>query len=73
MNPRDHKNFAYSEEFTLCTRPDRKISNLIFFFENLVDYNEARLHKATLNLHTDESADGQKHLSGVMFSAVFGL
>ena len=25
-----------------------------FFFENLVDFNEARLHKVTLNLHTQE-------------------
>ena len=25
---------------------------LTFFCENLVDFNEARLHEATLNLHT---------------------
>ena len=24
----------------------------LFFYENLVDVNEARLHEATLNLHT---------------------
>ena len=23
-----------------------------FFYKNLVDFNEARLHEATLNLHT---------------------
>jgi hypothetical protein len=29
----------------------RKVSDLIFF-RNLVDFNETRLHEATLNLHT---------------------
>ena len=30
----------------------RKVSDIIFCFENLVNFNEARLHEATLNLHT---------------------
>ena len=30
----------------------RKLSDLTFFCKNLVDFNEARLHEATLNLHT---------------------
>ena len=29
----------------------RKVSNLTFFYENLVDFNEACLHEATFNLH----------------------
>ena len=28
-----------------------KVSDPIFIWKNLVDYNEARLHEATLNLH----------------------
>ena len=30
----------------------RKVSDLILFCENLVDFNEARLHEANLNLYT---------------------
>ena len=30
----------------------RKVFDLFFFCENLVDFNGARLHEATLNLHT---------------------
>ena len=29
-----------------------ELSFFFFFCENLVDFNEARLHEATLNLHT---------------------
>ena len=29
-------------------REDRKVSDFIFFCENLEDFNEARLHEATL-------------------------
>jgi hypothetical protein len=29
----------------------RKVSDLIFFYENLVDFNEVRLYEVFLNLH----------------------
>ena len=46
-----------------------------FVLENLVDFNKARLHEATLNLHTHvcffprlsiPSVDGKQHLSDVV-------
>ena len=49
-----------------------------FFCENLVDFNETRLHEATLNLHIHmwifsclsiASVDGKQPLSEVVFSA----
>ena len=58
-----------------------KVSDFLFL-ENLVDFNEARLHKATLNLYTHTwifsrllivSLDGKQHLSEVVFSAFVGL
>ena len=60
----------------------RKVSNLILFCKNLVDFNEAHLYKATLNLHThmliffspiNMSVDGKQHLSEVRFSALVGF
>jgi hypothetical protein len=57
----------------------RKVSDLIFFYENLVDFNEEHLHEATLNLHTHAwifsclsiaSVDDKQHLSEVVFSAL---
>ena len=59
----------------------RKVSNL-FFPESLVDFNAARLHETTLNLHTHTwffsrqsvaSVDGKQHLSEVVFSALIGF
>ena len=47
-----------------------------------MDFNEAHLHEATLNLHTHErvfsllsiaSVDGNQHLSEVVFSAFVGF
>ena len=52
------------------------------FEKNLVDFNEALLHEATLNLHTHtlifsrlsvELFDGKQHLIEVMFSAFVGF
>ena len=37
---------VYTEYITLLEKYP------IFFYENLVDFNEARLHEANLNLHT---------------------
>ena len=54
----------------------------LFFLEHLVDLNEARLHEATLNLHTHRwivsrlsiaSVDGKQHLSEVVFSTLIGF
>ena len=51
------------------------------FVRNMVDFNEARLHEATLNLHRHAwifsrlsitSVDGKQHLSEVVFSALIG-
>ena len=51
----------------------------IDFFENLVDFNEALLHEATLNLHMHlwifsrlliASVDGKQHFNEVVFSAL---
>ena len=53
-----------------------------FFLENLVDFNEARLHEATLNLHTHArifsrlsiaSVDGKQNFSEIVFCALFGF
>ena len=53
-----------------------------FFCENLVDLNEAPLHEATFNLHSNtcifsrlslSSVDGKQHLSEVEFSALVGF
>ena len=53
-----------------------------FFAKTMVDLNEARLHKATLNLLTHmwifsrlsiASLDGKQHLSEVVSSALIGL
>jgi hypothetical protein len=53
-----------------------------FFRENLVDFNAARLHEATLNLHTHRwifhhlsiaSVDGKQHLGEAVFSALVGF
>ena len=53
-----------------------------FFCENLMDFNEARLHEAILNLHTHTwilsclsiaSVDGKQHLSEVVLSALVGF
>ena len=58
----------------------RKVFDLIFFCENLVDFNQARLHKATLNLHTHVcffpclpivSVNGKQDLSEVVFNWIF--
>ena len=57
----------------------KKISGLIFFCKNLVDFNEAHLREMSLNLHTHTwnffhlsivSVDDKQHLSEVVFSAV---
>ena len=32
--------------------PVKKVPKFIYFFQNLVDFNEARLHEAILNPHT---------------------
>ena len=51
----------------------------LFFCENLVDFSEAHLHEATLNLHTHAwifyrlsvtSVDGKQHLREIVFSAL---
>ena len=34
----------------MCTWSVRKVSDLFFLCEHLMDYNLARLHEATLNL-----------------------
>ena len=63
------------------TRSVTKVSELLFC-ENLVDFNEASLYEATVNLHTHTltfsrlsiaSVDGKQHLSEVVFSALVGF
>ena len=53
-----------------------------FFFEPLVNFNEARLHWSTLKLHTHASIfsrlliasiDGKQYMSEAMFSALVGF
>ena len=53
-----------------------------FLCETLVEFSEARLYEATLNLHTyvwffsrlwTASLDGKRHLSEVVFSALVGF
>ena len=60
----------------------RKVSDIILFCENLVDFNEVRLHEATLNFlaHTwifshlsIALVDCKQHLSEVVFSALVGF
>ena len=60
----------------------RKVSDLFLFLQNLVNFNEARLREATLNLHTHTlifsrlsiaSVDGKKYFSEVVFSALVGF
>ena len=60
----------------------RKVSDLFLFCENLVDLNEARLYKATMNLYTHASiftrlsiasVDGKQHLSELVLSALVGF
>ena len=61
-------------------RPVRKVSDFCFS-EKLVDFNEARLYEATLNLHTHAlivplsivSVDGKQYLNEVAFSALVGF
>ena len=59
----------------------RKVTDFFSFSccKNLVDFNKARLHKATLNLHTYawfvsclliSSVDGNQHLSEIVFSGL---
>jgi hypothetical protein len=64
------------------TRSLRKVSDLFIFCKNLVDFNEARLHETTLNLHirvwifsqmSIASVDGRQYLSEVVFSAHVGF
>ena len=52
------------------------------FCENLVDFNEARLHEVTLYLHTQAwifyglpmaLVDGKQHLIEIVFSALVGF
>ena len=47
-------NFNYNEKFSIGAEIMFNITVLYptFFYENLVDFNEALLHEATLNLHT---------------------
>ena len=68
------------EETWKYTRAVRKVPD--FFCKNLVDFNEVRLHEATLNLHTHAwilsrlpiaPVDGKQHLSEVVFSALVGF
>ena len=63
------------------TRSLRKVSDLFIFCKNLVDFNEARLHEATLKLHSHSriffrlsivSVDDKQHLSEIVFSALVG-
>ena len=58
------------------TRSVKTVSNF-FFCKNLVDFNKAHLHEATLNLHTHAwifshlsiaSVDSKQHLSEIVFS-----
>ena len=60
----------------------RKVSGHILFFENLVDFNDVRLHKATLNPHTHArifpcltiaSVDDNQNLSEVEFNGLVGF
>ena len=39
-----------TRQIICCTRSVRKVSDLFFLFEHLMDYNLARLHEPTLNL-----------------------
>ena len=59
----------------------KSIRPYFFSCENLVDFNEVRLHEPTLNIHTHAwivsrlsiaSADGKQHLSETRFSALLG-
>ena len=61
----------------------RKLSDLIFFLlRNPGNFNDARLHEATFDLHTCArifsrlsiaSVDGKQHLSKVVFSVLLGF
>ena len=55
---------------------------LTCFYENLMDFNETRLHDATLHLHMHAwffpslsiaSIDGKQYLNEVVFSALVGF
>ena len=59
----------------------REVSKL-FFCENLMNFNEAILYEASLNLHTHTwifsrrsiaSVNGKQHLSKVVFSTLVGF
>ena len=77
--------FVVEYDFSCCNSkyiPLLEKYPTFFFWENLVDFNEARLHEATLNLHTHAwffsslsiaSVDGKQHLNELVFSALGGL
>jgi hypothetical protein len=46
------KRRVVAEYISRTTRSVRKVSGLISFCKNLVDFNEVHLHEVTLNLHT---------------------
>ena len=59
----------------------KKCIRVYFLCGSLMDFNEARLHEATLNLHTHPwmfplsiaPVDDKQHLSEVLFSALVGF
>ena len=66
---------------SLCTRSVRKVPDLVFC-ESLVDFNEALLYEATINLHKHTGIFSlvsialvgfKQHLSEVEFSALVGF
>jgi hypothetical protein len=69
----------FSDHPRITHHPVRKVSDLIFYCENLEDSNEARLREGTLNLNTHAwifprlsiaLVDGNQHLSEVVFSVL---
>ena len=59
-----------------------RMYSTLFFCDNLVDFDEARLHEVTFNIRTYAwifsrvsiaSVDGKQHLNQVEFSALVGF
>ena len=75
INNRNYRNRFVTQCITL-----RKVSDLILFCKNMVDFNKAFLHMATLKLYTHifsrlsiVAVDDKQRLSEVVFSALVGF
>ena len=69
-------------EWSRLCPSDIKVTDLFFFAKHLEEFNEARLHGATLNIHTHAwifsslsiaSVDRKQHLSEAVFTAFVGF